>query len=256
MRYAILVVWAMVLAACGEAYTTPGGAADFSQLGLTPQEKAALTDSSVQRILDKKPLATFPATLAIARVQAADYESYSYRNGPRAYGAYAVITTRDIEKDADFDAIARLPRVAAVAGMKRILLSQNMNSDLDLRTAAAKLHANLLLFYTLDTTFSTDTALRPLEVISLGLVPNKNAKVTTTASAVLMDVSNGYVYGAYEATEKDNQLASAWTNDDALDQVRQRTERKAFESLIRQFTSEWPTVLATYDHHAASAAAQ
>src|ERR1017187_3143640 len=86
---------AMALAGC-QSYTVPGGAADFSKLGLTQEAKAALTDRSVQKILDKKPLVTFPVTMAVARVQAGDYESYSYHRryggGPGgATGAYSVI---------------------------------------------------------------------------------------------------------------------------------------------------------------------
>ena len=130
----VIGVLAATLAGC-QSYTVPGGAADFSRLGLTPEAKAQATDRSVQKILDKKPLVTFPANIAVARVQAGDYESYSYhcRYPSRMVGAYSVITARDVEKDEDFQVLAALPQVAGVGPLKRILLDQTLNSDEQLR---------------------------------------------------------------------------------------------------------------------------
>jgi hypothetical protein len=243
----------LLLGGCAKSYTTPGGAADFSRLGLTADAKAAMTDKSVQAILEKRPLVTFPARIAVARVQAGDYTSYYYHHNyvsSASTGAYSVITVRDIEKDEDFAALEGLPEVSGVAPLKRILLDQTMNSDLELRNAAAKLHANLLLYYTFDTSFYTDTFLHPLSLISLGLAPNKDAHVTTTASAVLMDVNNGYIYAVVEATKSTEQLANAWSSDQAMDEARRRAERRAFEDLLSQFKSEWKNVVSTYDRPA------
>jgi len=240
---------------CNAHYTVPGGAAPLSELGVNAQDRAALTDNSIRQALEKKPLVTFPARLAVARVQAADYTNYEYdAHGNRQdirRGAYSVITHPDVEKAEDFAQIANLPQIAGVALLKRVVLDQDLNSDLELRHAAAKLHADLLLFYTFDTTFTTETTLRPLSVISLGLVPNKNAKVACTASAVLMDVRNGYIYAIVEASADDHQLANAWTSQDAIDQVRKRVEREALEKLITTFKEEWRDVLREYDHKVA-----
>lgn len=257
MRYplAVLSLLALLLAGCNAAYTTPGARADFSKLGLTPVAVAGMTDYSVQQTLSKKPLVTFPASIAVVRVQAANYNSYSYDryrySMPR--GAYSVLTIRDIEKDSDFDAIAKLPRVEGVGGIKRILLEGELSSDLELRNAAAKLNANLLLYYTFDTAFDNQTHVAPLGLITLGIAPNKEAKVTCTASAVLMDTRNGFVYAVVESTATNSQIANAWTSAEAMDQVRQRTERQAFEGLVSDFTKEWAKVLKTYDKPLATA---
>ncbi len=243
----------ILLTGCGAAYTTPGGPADFSKLGLTPDQKAALTDRSVQRLLDKKPLVTFPAYIAVARVQASNYTNYYFTHtisyAPYSGGGdYSVITTHDVETDDDFRQIATLPDIAGLAPIRRILLSGKLVGDLELREAAAKIHANLLLIYTFDTAFDVETHVAPLSVISLGLFPNENAKVTCTASALLMDTSNGYIYSVLEGSATEHQPANAWTSDEAVDDARQRAERKAFADLIAQFKSEWPHVVATYKH--------
>jgi hypothetical protein len=250
MRYVFALVALLVpmFAGC-EAYSAPGERADFSKLGLTTETVEYLTDSTVQQALDKRPLVTFPASIAVVRVQGPTYNSYSYNryydSVPR--GAYSVLTIRDIEKDSDFEPLSKLPRVQGVGAIKRILLDKELNSDLELRAAAAKLNANLLLFYTLDTVFTNKTHIAPLTVITLGVAPNAEACVTCTASSVLMDTRNGYIYAVAESTAADNQIATAWTSADAMDEVRQRTERQAFVGMIDAFTKEWPNVVRKFD---------
>jgi len=248
MRTFLILPLLILLCGCGQ-YVAPGGRADFTKLGLTQSQVANMTDFSVQEQLAKKPLVTFPANIAVVRVQAPDYNSYSYSDyaSTTLRGAYSVITRHDIEKDEDFDALARLPKVEGVAPIKAILLDKKLNTDLELRNAAAKLNANLLLYYTLETAFRTETHAAPLTVITLGMAPNEEAKVTCTASAVLMDTRNGYIYAVVESTKVHGQLASAWTNAEAMDQVRQRTEREAFEGLVADFVKAWPDVVKKYD---------
>ena len=86
----------------------------------------------------------------------------------------------------------------------------------------------------------------PLSVISLGLSPNQQARVVTTASAVLMDTRNGYVYGLAEASDSYNRLASAWTSEDAIDAARITTESAAFEKLVGELEKTWEDVVARY----------
>lgn len=255
LRFALGVfVAALTLGGCAQSYTTPGARADFAALGMSPADKAALSDSSVQRVLEKKPLAQFPAAIAVAHVQAGSYDSYSYHRfaGDNPRGAYSVITNREVETDDDIKAIAALPKVKGVATIKRILLDQTLNSDLELRNAAAKLHADLLLVYTFDTAFYTQNSAAPLSLISLGILPTEVKKVRSTASALLMDVNNGYIYTVVEATAANDQLANAWTSSEAMDQVRLKSERQAFADLVKQFVAEWPNVLKNYDKPAAA----
>ncbi|HVS72301.1 MAG TPA: hypothetical protein VHQ47_13680 [Phycisphaerae bacterium] len=238
------------------SYTVPGAPADLSKLGVDAQKRAALTDFSVRQELAKQPVATFPVAIAIVRVQAPDYASDSYPGNPRYRGsAYSVVTVNDVEKEEDLEKLAKLPQITGIAPIKRILLDRALNTDLELREAAAKLHAGMLLFYTFDTQFHTDHHAVPLGVITLGLFPTRVEKVTCTASAVLMDVANGYVYNVAEATSASGQIANDWSSDQAAEEVRRKVERQAFVDMLDQFRGEWPTVVATYDHPAASARA-
>lgn len=227
----------MLAGGCAMSYATPGRGADLRALAAAKEQ----TDASVGQVLDKQPLARFPTAIAIVRIQEPGYRSATADSF--GTGAYSVVTTRDIEHtDQQLDKLAKLPMVSGLAPINRLLLPQQLNSELELRQAAAAMHCDIVLVYTLDTTFTVQDAFAPLTVVTLGLSPNEMAHVVCTASAVLMDTRNGYVYGVAEATERQSQLASAWTSEAAVDQTRRRTEAAAFDKLVDQLQTTWGSV--------------
>ena len=235
-----LVVSSLVcagLCSCAH-YATPGRAANLQAFGVSPADQ---TDGAVAQALGKHPLATLPTAIAVVRVQETGYSSKTSEGWGK--GAYSIVTTQDIAgADQKFQQLARQPGISSLAPINRLLLPQELRSDLELRQAAAALHADMLLIYTLDTTFTVEDAVLPLSVITLGLSPNQVAHVVCTASAILMDTRNGYIYGVAEATERQSQLASAWTSEAAVDQTRLRTEAKAFDKLADQLQATWAGV--------------
>jgi len=239
-----ITVLVTTLIGCGFSYRAPGRGADLSAFGLTKDMRESLTDSSIQRALDKKPLATFPVTLAIVRVQDSGYYSYNVRS--HGHGKYSVVTQRDLETDEDFAALRALPQVKSVVGINRLLLPSNLTSDKQLRAAAAAVHADMMLIYTVDTTFKTEESLEPLGFITLGLFPNQTARVNSTTSAILIDTRNGYTYAAAEASAKHNALTNAWSNKSTVDRSRRKTERESFEKLLQNFIQTWPNLVQAY----------
>jgi hypothetical protein len=232
----------MIVFVCGcSSYVTPGRGADMNLLGAN---REAQTDASIAEALAKRPLASFPASIAVARVQAPGYGSQTAQSW--GTGSYSIVITHDIEKDEQLAHLAKMPMVQGVAMMNRTLLPSTLNSDYELRHAAAMLHADMLLVYTIDTAFYVKDMAEPLSVITLGLSPNQQARVVTTASAVLMDTRNGYVYGVCDATEMRNQLASAWTSTSAVDDARRAAESAAFDKLVDKLDVTWRGVVAQY----------
>ncbi len=67
----------------------------------------------------------------------------------------------------------------------------------------------MLLVYTFDTQYKTDDYALPLKVVTLGLFPTDTVDVSTTVSAVLLDVRNGFVYGSVETSAKKAGLGNA-----------------------------------------------
>jgi hypothetical protein len=129
-----------------------------------------------------------------------------------------------------------------------MVIPSNLQSDRQLRLAAASLKADMLLAYTLDTTFRIDEHdFGPLRVISLGMLPTKEAKVSATASAALFDVRTGYIYALAESTAQVKRIASTWTSTDAVDASRQTAERQAFEQMLGELEHSWQKVVKEYD---------
>ncbi|HET6250765.1 MAG TPA: hypothetical protein VFE47_23955 [Tepidisphaeraceae bacterium] len=236
------VLSCFVAGGCMTSYATPGHGADLKALGATTRQ--SLTDASINDTLAKKPLAQFPCSIAAVRIQAPGYSSESADT--YGTGNYCVITTRDVESDSDFGKIAKLPLVIGVAPVNRLLLPTQLNSDLELRQAAAALHADMLLIYTIDTKFEVEDHLSPMTIATLGLSPTMTAQVVTTASAVLLDTRNGYLYGYTEATEKGAQLTNGWMTEAAVNDARKRTEAKAFGKLVDGLQGTWVGVVKNF----------
>ena len=230
------------LAGCAH-YVTPGGAVSLPEI----------TEGDIGEALARQPAAPFPARLIVARQQAPGYVSYSNRGYGR--GSYTVLTARDIETDEDVRRISAMPGVAAVGQLSRILLPPELNTIRDLRTAAAGLRADVILLYTLDTSFRTDTLrIGPLQTVSLGFFPNKNAHVATTCAAVFIDVRTGYVHGVAEATATEEQRSGFWNTQDAIDAARVKAEREAFTAALREIEKTWDAILAQHSSASARAA--
>lgn len=240
----ILAIVACVLLTGCASYTTPGRGADFKQLGLTEDGRRMASDPDIRRTLDAKPLAAFPTAIAVARIQAPGYRNYRYSG--YGNGKYCVMTTREVETEQQLARISKLPLISGIAPMNRLLLPEQFESDMPLREAAARLHADMLLIYTIDTTFQEDQKAAPVSVITLGLSPTKIVGVTTTASAVLVDTRNSYLYGLAEATVTRNKLTSSWGTEDAIDAARVKNEQEAFEKLVGEFETTWTGVVNRY----------
>jgi hypothetical protein len=228
MRFArnphVLGVCAVLALAGCATYTTPGAGVSVGDL--------SQADGDVGDILKRRPAASFPARLAVVRVQASGYSSLSNSNC-HGSGRYCVLTTRDIESEADFERLAKNPMVSDLALMNRILVPTSLQSTKELRLAAAALKADLVLLYTMDTGFRVEsTDLGPLALVSLGFFPNKKAIVTSTASAALYDVRSGFLYGVAEATARQEQRGTVWSSSSAVDNARMKAEAEAFVKLV------------------------
>lgn len=206
----------------------------------------ALAPASIAEGFAAKPAAGFPAGIAAVRVQGANYGNEALRrrgwqneNG----GRFTVITTKEVETTAQVAQIAALPEVAGVVSLNRMLLPEKIEGDREIREAAARMQADLLFLYTFDTAFFDADAAKPLSVITLGLSPTRKITAVTTVSALLMDTRTGYIYSAYEVTERAATLSTSWGTRDTAEEARRGNERKAFGKLVDEFAASWPKLV-------------
>ena len=232
----LVAVCSLLLLVCGCAhYHTPGGGVSIP----------AITDSTIAEALKRQPAARFPAHVIVARVQAAGYASAS--GVGYGTGAYSVLTTRDIETDDDFMQLASLPGIAGVGPLNRILLPVNLRSAQQLREAAAQLHGDIVLLYTVDTQFHTENQLiAPLQIVTLGAFASEKSRIVTTCAAAFVDVRTGYVYGVAEGSASDTRRSSPWTTEAAIDAARLKTERAALSAALKEIAKVWAAINAEY----------
>jgi hypothetical protein len=233
VRYLLVAVW-LVCAGCA-SYVTPGG----------PVRLEDISRADIAEVASRKPSPNFPARVAVVRVQAPGYRSYSSES--LGTGRFSVLTTQELLTDEGFEAFGKWPAVAGVAPVSRLLLPTTLDSLDDLRLSAAKVQADVLLVYTLDTSFRVQgRAYGPLTAISLGLAPDRDAHVTSTASALFQDVRTGFVYGVAEATAQVSGLTNVWGASDTVDKKRLEAERQAFALLLPQVEKTWTGIARQY----------
>jgi hypothetical protein len=237
----LFLAFILAMSSCSVKYVTPGSNVKISELA----------DEDIAKLLSNKPSSEFPVNIAIARLQDRHYTTgrsnrwYDYYSQPS--GNFSLVLTRNVDEDEAFKKLSDMSGVEQAAPFNRLLLPYNYKSIKDLRLAAAKMKAQMLLVYTFDTQFKIGTKnYGPQNVISLGYLKNKDVKVVTTASMALYDVQTEYLYGLAEATAYDNKKSNAWKKKEEVDNLRLATEKKAFDKLIEEIEGMWPAVVKEY----------
>jgi hypothetical protein len=231
----VLALTLFTLVGCSSHYVVPAGGVSAAQM----------TGGDLTVAYNQQPMARFPARIAFVRVQAPDYHTSSTES--YGNGRYSVVTVREIEEGADMEAMAKWPGIAGVGGLNRLVIPSQLNTDKELRQAASRLQADMLLIYSVDTTFRVNEhEIGPLGIITLGTMPNHEARVTSTCSAAIFDVRSGYLYALTEATAQSSELASAWRTEKAIDNSRVKAERESFKKLLPELEKTWTDVVRQY----------
>lgn len=228
----------LLLNSCATKYTTPGSDVKIS----------ALADEDVSKILTNKPSAEFPVNIAVARIQAPNYSNYLYnRRESVPNGNFSMVLTREPNEEKQINELAKLKGIKQIAPFNRLLLPYNYQTIKDLRLAAAKMKAQMLLVYTFDTEFSIDAKnYGPQNVFALGYLKNKEVEVRTTSSAALFDVQTEYLYGLSEATAEKTKKSNIWKENQEVDNLRIEAEKESFSNLAKEIEKMWNEVYNEY----------
>lgn len=219
-----------VCAGCA-SYTTPGGPASLAAM---QAGEAAPSGSAL-------PVPSYPVSVNVVRVQAADYASLSAER--IAGGAFSVVMPPELSTLESMQAISQWPLVTDAGVLRASLLPPELTSLDDLRLAAAKNLADVLIVYTVDTRFEAGgRKLDPLVDISLGEAPAADACVTASASAVFIDVRTGLRYATAQSSARADDLGDAWKSATALDRRRIDVEKQAFVALLSESEKVWARI--------------
>lgn len=240
-KFLAFLLIVILVSSCATQYVTPGSDVKIS----------TLADEDISKVLQNKPSAEFPVNIAVARIQAPNYTNYQYRNftnsEPSVNRNYSMILTRDADEEKIFEDLSKLKDIIQISPFNRLLLPYDYKSIKDLRLAAAKMKAQMLLVYTFDSQFYIDTKnYGPQNVFALGYLKNKEVKVRTTCSAALFDVQTEYLYGLSEANAENSKKSNAWKKQDEVDNLRVETEKESFKRLGVELEKMWNDVLKEY----------
>ncbi|MDO9452153.1 MAG: hypothetical protein Q7J29_04770 [Stagnimonas sp.] len=217
------------------SYRTPGGAVPLEVLNRTVAPGAE----------PPQPSSRFPARMAVARVQAAHYQSLTAEG--QGKGALTVLPAQELLGAPQLDQLARWPAVAAAFAIEAPMLPEQPESIDDLRMAAAKGQADMLLVYTVDTAFQLKgRRYAPLAKLPLGSTPDAQDHISSQALAVFLDVRTGFVYGVVEATAQVTGLDQDWGKPERIDQKRLAAEQQAFGQLLTQAAQRWAEIVARH----------
>jgi hypothetical protein len=191
----------------------------------------AFSDPLIARAYQAKPAIRFPARIALA---------------PQCDAAQQQL--RNLDAAGKLEALRKLPAVAAIVPLSSLLLAEGdgkptwNKTDLILREAAAKLHADAVFLLKLETNITDGQIFAPLTTVSLGLFPNNRAEVIVTALAALVDVRTGYVYGTLERSAGRTSLSMSW-DDFTRDRTIQRASAEAMQKLLSDVPDFWRGVV-------------
>ncbi len=237
-RIALLITTALTISGCATSYVnTP-----TARIALDKQREI-FSNQLIAHAYNAKPAIHFPATIGVA-----------------PSGSEAQQQLRMLDADGKLDALKSLPQVGGIVNVSSLLKADGggddhgerksggvwNKSDLILREAAAKLHADAVLLIAIETHATDGEIFSPLTTLSLGLLPNSRYTILSTALAALVDTRTGYVYATIERSAAKSGVAITWGSDGVISRVRERTERAAMEKMIAEFPAAWRGVVQTH----------
>lgn len=236
---ALVAVLALgALAACGSTIQTTSGAAYIGNYTPPTQDKAAKFSTKIREAALVEPTLEFPARIGLARVEGGRLTAIP----PKEADAWLKARQKLGAKFGEFVPIS--PLIAALAAgdvghpkPKRRYYRQPANLDnliQRIRLGAARQHVDAVLIYeVIGKKRQSGTVLNLVDLTIIGayLFPSRVIKAQGFASAVLVDVRDGYPYGTAQAVTKDGGLApTVWSNEGAT-LLEQRSKEEAVKLL-------------------------
>lgn len=218
---------------------TPLETDHMKPLGLSAQDREQLLGYESGGPTREALLAALPARVGIVQVRADASRAHGDDMSPEA--VVYVRSSDQIMRRRHLERLTALPMIieAVPFDVRAIDIGQPVHGSRALREAAARQGIDLLLVYAFNATTKSGSAVDPLNVLTLGVLPTYLSEGTARVQAVLMDVPTGDIF-AFASTDVDaGRLANFWTQGEARDGARLDAERAAFDTLLEAFDRQW-----------------
>ncbi len=228
---------AIILTGCGHNIQTTSGADYIARYSDNPAYGALdKTNTQIYDIAKIEPDLRFPARIGIARIGTHDDDGYS--KGLTAIpGDESAIWTDLVEREGDRygEFVPVSPFITAmVSGPRKNRHDVSSIID-DIRKGAARQHLDYVLVYEVtnkDKRTKNGLGFTDATVLGLFLIPSRKVEVDTTASAVLLDVRNGYPYMTASSFSENKSNASLTGSRSKKMKLADKGRVQAIENLL------------------------
>ena len=199
-----VITTALTITACSAHTQLTSGNDYLSRYSPSQAQMSSSIDEDVRQIAAIEPNLQFPAQIGLARI-----ERGRLTNAPSdELGAWGQLA--DDLGPAYGEIVPVSPFIASMVRPENTKLhAEHVVSDI--RRASARQHLDYVLVYEVNNTSENESnalSLADLTILGLYVLPSRNVKVESTASALLLDVRNGYPYGTATAFAEAKKVAT------------------------------------------------
>lgn len=233
LRGAAVSVVALILTACvGTSQHTSGASylEKYEHPAYAAQTETGLStiDQDVREIAAIEPRLVFPARIGLVRIENGVLTSVPGNEGAAWQGLAE-------ELGDDYGTLVPVsPLIAAMVARPSMSSNPAKRVVDEIRRGSARQHLDYVLIYEVtEMSGQTSNALRAADLLILGLyvLPSRNVKMTATASAMLIDVRNGYPYGSASTFAEESALTTFAGSGTARTRLSERSRVQAVENL-------------------------
>ncbi len=247
---------ALLLGACSTIQTTSG--ADYNArtdalyraaTGATVAEASMGhigVDADIARIAAVEPALVFPARIGIAHIDRGQLAGIPASHQK----SWAPLSDRIAGRFGEVVPISPLIAGMVAEGIDPKNVRPNTSRLIaNIRRGAARQHVDYVLVYEvadLDAT-TTGNALKAADwsILGLFMLPSRNVEVKATASAVLLDVRNGYPYGTASGVATKDGLTTSHGANDKRRKLTGRATDAAVDALALDVDTLWTQLIET-----------
>lgn len=238
---------AALLANCTHTSQYTSGAAYGARYTQSAYKSGSGIDADVRRIAAIEPNLSFPARIGIARIERGQLTSVPV---DEAY-VWQDMTTERGASYGEFVPVS--PMITDMVRAPRGEDGRRTASVVDdIRRGSARQHLDHVLIYEVNAVSkkqSNSLRLADLTILGLYVLPSRDVKIEASASAILIDVRNGYPYGTASAFAQKSKAVTSAGSRKAKAKLSEAARLRAVENLsndVETFMQELWTKSAAY----------